>query len=80
MATAFLTASEVTVAPETASTSADWAFMMRSTILSPIAPPMAGVSPETSITTSVMLVSSKVMVTVTSLPMPLAEAVYVPGL
>ena len=74
LAAAAFTASAVMVAPETASTSADWAFRMASAIWPPILPPMSGVSPETSIFTSVILVLSKVMVTFTSLPMPRAVA------
>ena len=65
-------ASLVTVAPVTASTSAVCPVMMALAIWSPILPPISGVSPETSMTQSVMLYSSKVMVTETSLPIPLA--------
>ena len=73
-ATAFLTASEVTVAPETASTSTPWAFRMASWSLGAAAPPSSGVSPAASMMTSVISVSLKVMVTLTSLAMPLAVA------
>ena len=79
-AAAWRMASLVTVAPETASTSALWADRIASCICSPISAPMPFVSPETSISTSVMLLASKVIVTLTSLPMPLAVALYVPGL
>ena len=65
---------DVTVAPVTALTSAVWAVRIASSICPPIFPPMSAVSPDTSMLTAVMASSSKVMVTVTSLWMPRAEA------
>ena len=66
---ASLTAVLVTVAPVTASTSALCPLMIASLSFSAATSPKPCVSPAASMTTSVMLVSSKVMVTVTS-PMP----------
>ena len=74
LAAAFLTALVVMVAPETLSISAFWAAMMASFRVGAAAPPMLSVSLEASMTTSVMAVSLKVMVTFTS-PMPVAVPV-----
>ena len=78
LAAAFLTALVVTVAPETLSISAFCAAMMASCRVGAATPPMLSVSLEASMTTSVIAVSLKVMVTFTS-PMPVAVPVYVPG-
>ena len=72
---ASLMALEVMVAPATASTSLDCASRMAVVSCSAAAPPMLSVSPEASITTSVIFSASKVMVTVTSPLMPWAVAV-----
>ena len=64
----------VTVAPETLSISAFCAAMMASCRVGAATPPMLSVSLEASMTTSVMAVSLKVMVTFTS-PMPVAVPV-----
>ena len=74
-ATAFWTALLVTVAPVTPSIWLVWAVMICSISLSFAAWPMLSVSPETSSTTSVMRVSSKVTVAVTSPFIPFAAAV-----
>ena len=73
LAAAFLTALVVTVAPEMLSISVPCAAMMASCRVG-AAPPMLSVSLEASMTTSVMAVSLKVMVTFTS-PMPVAVPV-----
>ena len=78
-ATAFLTASVVTVAPETASTSTPCASRMACSSTGAALPPSSGVSPEASILTLRISLSLNSMVTLTSLAMPLAEAEYVPG-
>ena len=70
---------DVTVAVATTSTSADCFCIIASDICGPILPPMSGVSPDTSMSTAVMALSLNVMVTFTSLAMPLAVAEYVPG-
>jgi len=54
------------------------AAMMASCRVGAATPPMLSVSLEASMTTSVIAVSLKVMVTFTS-PMPVAVPVYVPG-
>ena len=71
LAAAFLTALVVTVAPEMLSISVPCAAMMASCR---VGAPMLSVSLEASMTTSVMAVSLKVMVTFTS-PMPVAVPV-----
>ena len=62
------------VAPVTASTSQFWPLRRASFIASPMRAPISAVSPETSTSTSVMLSALKVMVTVTSLTLPLDTA------
>ena len=74
LAAAFLTAPLVTVAPVTPSISAAWAFFSCSASVSAAAAPISGVSPLESTTTSTMLVSSKVIVTVTMLSSPCSLA------
>ena len=74
-AAASLMALEVMVAPETASTSLVWASRMVLASSSAATPPMLSVSPEASMTTSVIFSASKVMVTETSPLMPAAVAV-----
>ena len=74
LAAAFLTALVVTVAPEMLSISVPCAAMMASCRVGAATPPMLSVSLEASMTTSVMAVSLKVMVTFTS-PMPVAVPV-----
>lgn len=69
------TASEVTVAPETASSAAVWPAMRRFLSSAAAAWPMPGVSADASITTSVMRLASKLIVTKTSPAMPAALAV-----
>ena len=73
-AAAVLTASEVTVAPEITSTSADCAAIMASESLGMASPPMDGVSSGPSMVTDVMVSPSVVMVTVTLPPLPGAVA------
>ena len=75
LAAAFFTALDVTVAPETASTSALCASRIAFESGSGVAVPIPSVSPEASIFTSVMLFSSNVIVTVISLSRPFSTAV-----
>ena len=73
------TAFVVMVAPPTASTSADWRSMICAANFSPSSLPMPAVSALVSTATSVIALSLKVAVTVTSF-MPLTVALYVPGM
>ena len=70
---AAITAPEVTEAPDTTSISAPCASRIFAAKSGPRGLPMPSVSLSVETTTSVMLLASKVMVTVTS-PMPVAVA------
>ena len=71
---ASLNASEVMVAPEMPSNSADWAASAFRIRTSPDSAPILDVSPETSVEILIILFSLKIVDTVISLEIPEAEA------